>query len=244
MLCHSALSGIRGRRISASRPSSNRADQNTGSAGGQFSFCTIEPNVGRSPVPDARLDKLRNAGSKQYHPTRIDTFVDIAGLVPKARSKAKDWATSFLANKSRKQRHRPCACACLRRRRDPLRRRVTSWLNAETIDTRTDARRSGKHRESRAGLVRQKSRARQGRERNKTACWPPRKPPSKRQSTRTHRPTFRCRMLRSRALLCSFSDSQVLGAYVCNVAISEAAEATRCSAKVRRDAARRQHIVL
>ena len=50
-------------------------------AAANYPFCTIEPNVARVPVPDARLDDVfRIAGSKQMTPTQL-TFFDIAGLV-------------------------------------------------------------------------------------------------------------------------------------------------------------------
>src|SRR3569833_2566988 len=46
-----------------------------------YPFCTIEPNVGVVPVPDARLDAL----VKLFHPKSVVSttvnFVDIAGLV-------------------------------------------------------------------------------------------------------------------------------------------------------------------
>jgi len=46
-----------------------------------YPFCTIEPNVGRIAVPDARLDRLAElAKSARIVPTQID-FADIAGLV-------------------------------------------------------------------------------------------------------------------------------------------------------------------
>ncbi len=46
-----------------------------------YPFCTIEPNVARVPVPDARLAELaRIAGSARIAPTQIEV-VDIAGLV-------------------------------------------------------------------------------------------------------------------------------------------------------------------
>ena len=62
-----------------------------------FTFCTIEPNVGDVAVPDPRLDTLAGiAGSKQIIPTRI-TFVDIAGLV-KGASKGEGLGNQFLAN--------------------------------------------------------------------------------------------------------------------------------------------------
>lgn len=33
-----------------------RADRDAGGAGGNYPFCTIEPNIGNVAVPDARLD--------------------------------------------------------------------------------------------------------------------------------------------------------------------------------------------
>jgi GTP-binding protein YchF len=46
-----------------------------------YPFCTIEPNVGRVPVPDDRTDRLaRVSKSPKVTPTFLE-FVDIAGLV-------------------------------------------------------------------------------------------------------------------------------------------------------------------
>jgi hypothetical protein len=46
-----------------------------------YPFCTIEPNVGRVPVPDRRLDQVAKiAGSPKAVPTQLEV-VDIAGLV-------------------------------------------------------------------------------------------------------------------------------------------------------------------
>ena len=57
-----------------------------GAAAANYHFCTIEPNVGIVPVPDARLDAL----AALYHPNKITPttfkFVDIAGLVKGAAS--------------------------------------------------------------------------------------------------------------------------------------------------------------
>jgi ribosome-binding ATPase len=50
-------------------------------AAANYPFCTIEPNLGRVPVPDPRLDVLaRIAGSERVVPTQLEV-VDIAGLV-------------------------------------------------------------------------------------------------------------------------------------------------------------------
>ncbi len=62
-----------------------------------YPFCTIEPNVGRVPVPDARLDDLaRLAKSAKTIPTYLE-FVDIAGLV-RGASKGEGLGNQFLAN--------------------------------------------------------------------------------------------------------------------------------------------------
>lgn len=62
-----------------------------------FPFCTIEPNVGRVAVPDARQDALAKiAGSAQIIPTQLE-FVDIAGLV-KGASQGEGLGNQFLAN--------------------------------------------------------------------------------------------------------------------------------------------------
>ncbi|MBQ89737.1 MAG: redox-regulated ATPase YchF [Acidimicrobiaceae bacterium] len=68
-----------------------------GAEAANYPFCTIEPNVGVVPVPDARLDRLAElAGSKQVLPAVIE-FVDIAGLVAGA-SKGEGLGNQFLAN--------------------------------------------------------------------------------------------------------------------------------------------------
>jgi GTP-binding protein YchF len=62
-----------------------------------YPFCTIEPNVGRVAVPDARLDKIREiAKSAVEIETQIE-FVDIAGLV-RGASKGEGLGNQFLAN--------------------------------------------------------------------------------------------------------------------------------------------------
>jgi GTP-binding protein YchF len=62
-----------------------------------FPFCTIEPNVGRVAVPDARLtDLAATAQSKTIIPTQLE-FVDIAGLV-RGASKGEGLGNQFLAN--------------------------------------------------------------------------------------------------------------------------------------------------
>jgi ribosome-binding ATPase len=62
-----------------------------------YPFCTIEPNVGRVAVPDARLDALTKIGKSQKTvPTSLE-FVDIAGLV-RGASKGEGLGNQFLAN--------------------------------------------------------------------------------------------------------------------------------------------------
>ncbi len=62
-----------------------------------YPFCTIEPNVGRVAVPDARMEALAVIGkSAKIVPTSLE-FVDIAGLV-RGASKGEGLGNQFLAN--------------------------------------------------------------------------------------------------------------------------------------------------
>jgi len=62
-----------------------------------YPFATIEPNIGRVPVPDSRIHKLSEIGkSEKIIPTYID-FVDIAGLV-KGASTGEGLGNKFLAH--------------------------------------------------------------------------------------------------------------------------------------------------
>lgn len=62
-----------------------------------YPFCTIEPNVGRVAVPDARLDVLQQIDKAQkIVPTQLE-FVDIAGLV-RGASRGEGLGNQFLAN--------------------------------------------------------------------------------------------------------------------------------------------------
>jgi len=62
-----------------------------------YPFCTIDPNVGVVPVPDARMDKLAAiVNPERILPTTIE-FVDIAGLVAGA-SKGEGLGNQFLGN--------------------------------------------------------------------------------------------------------------------------------------------------
>lgn len=62
-----------------------------------FPFCTIEPNIGKVGVPDARLDMIAKIGkSAKIVPTQLE-FVDIAGLV-KGASTGEGLGNKFLTN--------------------------------------------------------------------------------------------------------------------------------------------------
>ncbi len=62
-----------------------------------YPFCTIEPNHGIVPVPDARLERLAVLlGKKSPIPTRIE-FVDVAGLV-RGASKGEGLGNQFLGH--------------------------------------------------------------------------------------------------------------------------------------------------
>jgi GTP-binding protein YchF len=74
----------------------NALTETAAAAAANYPFCTIEPNVGEVPVPDARLDTLAKiAKSTEVIPTRL-TFVDIAGLV-RGASKGEGLGNQFLA---------------------------------------------------------------------------------------------------------------------------------------------------
>jgi ribosome-binding ATPase len=62
-----------------------------------FPFCTIEPNVGRVAVPDARLAKIAKLANTNTLIPNFLEFVDIAGLVAGA-SKGEGLGNQFLAN--------------------------------------------------------------------------------------------------------------------------------------------------
>ena len=62
-----------------------------------FPFCTIEPNVGKVPLPDLRLKQLNDiVNSKKIIPASLD-LVDIAGLV-KGASQGEGLGNAFLSN--------------------------------------------------------------------------------------------------------------------------------------------------
>lgn len=59
----------------------NALTQTAAAAAANYPFCTIEPNIGRVPVPDPRIDRLAEiAKSQKVIPTQME-IKDIAGLV-------------------------------------------------------------------------------------------------------------------------------------------------------------------
>lgn len=68
-----------------------------GAAAENYPFCTIEPNVGIVPIPDARLDKLSAiVKPEKIVPTTVE-FVDIAGIV-KGASQGEGLGNKFLSH--------------------------------------------------------------------------------------------------------------------------------------------------
>lgn len=68
-----------------------------GAESANYPFCTIDPNVGIVPVPDERLEKLRQIyDSKKVLPAVIE-FVDIAGIV-RGASKGEGLGNKFLSH--------------------------------------------------------------------------------------------------------------------------------------------------
>ncbi|PHS75583.1 MAG: redox-regulated ATPase YchF [Robiginitomaculum sp.] len=75
----------------------NALTQTASAAAENYPFCTIEPNVGEVPVPEARLPIIAKIGeSKEQIPARMN-FVDIAGLV-RGASKGEGLGNQFLSN--------------------------------------------------------------------------------------------------------------------------------------------------
>lgn len=68
-----------------------------GIAAQNYPFCTIDPNIGRVPVPDPRLDTLAAIVKPERILATTMEFVDIAGLV-KGASKGEGLGNQFLAN--------------------------------------------------------------------------------------------------------------------------------------------------
>jgi len=75
----------------------NAVTQAQNAAAANYPFCTIDPNVGVVPVPDARLKVLAQiVEPEKVLPTTVE-FVDIAGLVAGA-SKGEGLGNKFLAH--------------------------------------------------------------------------------------------------------------------------------------------------
>ncbi len=68
-----------------------------GAEAANYPFCTIDPNVGIVPVPDARIDALAAIVKPQAIQHAVVEFVDIAGLVAGAAS-GEGLGNQFLAN--------------------------------------------------------------------------------------------------------------------------------------------------
>ena len=62
-----------------------------------FPFCTIEPNIGTTSVPDPRLEKLETMVNPERVVPATMEIVDIAGLV-KGASKGEGLGNKFLEN--------------------------------------------------------------------------------------------------------------------------------------------------
>ncbi len=62
-----------------------------------YPFCTIEPNIGKVPIPDSRLEKLSMINKSKNTIYGQIEFVDIAGLV-KGASKGEGLGNKFLSN--------------------------------------------------------------------------------------------------------------------------------------------------
>ena len=62
-----------------------------------YPFCTIEPNVGKVPIPDDRLIQLSKVNNSRSIINAQMEFVDIAGLV-KGASKGEGLGNKFLSN--------------------------------------------------------------------------------------------------------------------------------------------------
>src|SRR5690606_8450125 len=99
-----------------------------------YPFATIEPNIGVVPLPDPRLEQLREIfGSERTVPATV-SFVDIAGIV-KGASEGEGLGGAFLAN----IREADAICQVTRAFDDPdvvhVDGRVDAASDIETINT-------------------------------------------------------------------------------------------------------------
>lgn len=75
----------------------NALTNTAAAAADNYPFCTIDPNIGRVPVPDPRLEEIfKYSKAKEKIETRLD-FVDIAGLV-RGASRGEGLGNQFLGN--------------------------------------------------------------------------------------------------------------------------------------------------
>src|SRR4051794_40168650 len=73
----------------------NALTKTAAAAAANYPFCTIEPNTGRVPVPDPRIDRLASiARSQKTIPTQLE-IKDIAGLA-RGASKGEGLGNQFL----------------------------------------------------------------------------------------------------------------------------------------------------
>ena len=70
---------------------------NAGAESANYPFCTIDPNVGSTNVPDKRLEVLTEICNPKRTIPAVIEFVDIAGLV-KGASKGEGLGNQFLSN--------------------------------------------------------------------------------------------------------------------------------------------------
>ena len=154
-----------------------RADATAAAQAANYPFCTIEPNVGEVPVPDARLGQAR--GDRQVaadHPHAAE-FVDIAGLV-RGASKGEGLGNQFLANIRETDAIAMCCAASRtttsstsragRSGRATPRRSTPSWCSPTSRGSRSrDAAAQKKAKGQRQGS---EGRARAGRDRARTLC--------------------------------------------------------------------------
>ena len=59
----------------------NALTETAGAEAANYPFCTIEPNVGRVPIPDPRLERIAAVAKSAKVTPNVLEFVDIAGLV-------------------------------------------------------------------------------------------------------------------------------------------------------------------
>ena len=75
----------------------NALTQAAAAEAANYPFCTIEPNVGRVPVPDPRLERVAAIAKSAKVTPNVLEFVDIAGLV-RGASKGEGLGNQFLSH--------------------------------------------------------------------------------------------------------------------------------------------------